>query len=139
MTLGKNKNGGVYEVCQNQHGEWLMILTYEPDVIGTIFGPFATEDEAIQACIADGMETEDNTVYLSYDYGFEETIHPLAIGVSSAAAHSIYRHYNRIINRKRLWSDCRQTGLSVGVVSRVWCTNHADFEKQTEDLLGYVR
>ena len=64
MTLGKNKDGGVYEVCQNQHGEWLMILTYEPDVIGTIFGPFATKDDAIQACITDGMEMEDKQRWL---------------------------------------------------------------------------
>ena len=58
MTLGKNKDGGVYEVCQNKNGEWLMMLTHGPDVIDTIIGPFATEDEAVQACF------EEQTKYL---------------------------------------------------------------------------
>lgn len=67
------------------------------------------------------------TVAIITDNGYFETCHPLAIGVDSATAKSIYRHFNPLCN----WNDYSQTGEYVMVVSRTYCTNHEDYEKET--------
>ena len=66
----------------------------------------------------------DYTVALMTDDGYTEHCRPLAIGVDRATARSIERHFEK----QCTWSDYRQTGSYVMVVSRKYCTNHADFE-----------
>lgn len=71
-------------------------------------------------------EAEDDfTVALMTANPFEEHCKPLAIGVTEAIAKSIRRWYHKHICE---WSDWSQTGSYVMVVSRVYCTNHKDFE-----------
>ena len=58
------------------------------------------------------------TVALMHDYGCGETCDPVAVGVTRDVARSIKRHYDGIIDRRRLWSDFHQTGIYTLVVSR---------------------
>lgn len=69
------------------------------------------------------MEKENDTftVALMTDYGWTETCHPLAIGVVKAIAKSICRHFDKVCGMDQY----------VLMVSRTYCTNHADFEKET--------
>lgn len=66
------------------------------------------------------------TVSLMKDYGWCTTCHPLAIGVDKATAKSIFRHFDSLCK----WNDYEQLGEYVLMVSRKWCTNHKDFEKE---------
>jgi hypothetical protein len=67
----------------------------------------------------------DYTVALMTDNGYTEHCKPLAVGVDKAVANSIRRWFEKHIC---IWSDYSQTGSYVLVVSRQFCTNHADFE-----------
>lgn len=62
------------------------------------------------------------TVALMTDHGWAETCHPLAIGVDKAIAKSIHRHYDK---------KCKYGETYVIMVSRTYCLNHEDFEKET--------
>lgn len=39
---------------------------------------------------------------------------------------SIYRHFNKL--NRDLWNDYNQTGIDLNIISRIYCTNHDDFE-----------
>ena len=78
------------------------------------------------------------TVALMHDYGCGETCDPIAIGVTREVAQSIKRHYDGIIDRRKLWSDFHGTGIYVLMISRENCLNHADFETATENILKGV-
>lgn len=67
------------------------------------------------------------TVSLMTDYGYVATCHPLAIGVDKASAKSIYRHFQK----KCHYNNFNQTGNYVVMISRKYCTNHSDYEKET--------
>ena len=78
------------------------------------------------------------TVALMYDYGCGETVQPLEIGVSRNVAMAIKRHYEGIIDRRKLWSEVRQTRIHVAVVNRANCKNLAEYETETEDILAKI-
>ena len=73
------------------------------------------------------------TVALMTDYGWTEICHPLAVGVDKQTAKSIWRHFTKHCD----WNDFTQTGTYVRMVSRTYCTNHEDFEKETTLYMEY--
>ena len=68
----------------------------------------------------------DFTVYIEHCYGWASGITPIAIAVTNAIAKSIKRHFDKILTYHP-WND---TGDYCGIVSRTWCTNHEDFERE---------
>ena len=68
-------------------------------------------------------EEDDYTVSIITDYEWTETCRPLAIGVTKAIAKSISRHYTPMCSSNQ----------TVMIISRVYCLNHEDFEKNTEN------
>lgn len=95
---------------------------------GTIYFADGTEERYnVFAYGVEMLEPETYTVALMTDHGWCETCHPLAIGVDNATAKSIKRHFDKLCE----FDNYTQTGQYVMVVSRVWCTNHEDFEHET--------
>ena len=78
------------------------------------------------------MNTYTVALMTSYGHMLGETCHPLAIGVDKATAKSIRRHFDK----ECTYDEYRDEGTYVVMVSRTYCMNHEDFEKETsiEDM-----
>ena len=69
------------------------------------------------------------TVTIENDYGFGCDYIPVAVGVDERTAKSIRRHYLKVFDKLGIGTKWDNTGLYCGVISRTYCTNHADFER----------
>jgi hypothetical protein len=108
------------------NGMWAAKYTREDDTTIFLAGLCTSKTEVMEQAKrrVDELNADDTfTVSLMTDYGWTETCHPLAVGVDKATAKSIYRHYNRPLK----WNS----STYVLMVSRKYCTNHEDFEKET--------